>query len=293
MPSSSPLRELREDDAEQVAALFVETFGPARKLDAEEIRSWLRNTEFEADWLRVLDEDGTVVGYGDIWPKDDVLELDAAAPKRWDVFFDWAEHEATARAIPHVRTQVPHGHELANVVAARGYEAWRHSLTMEIELDTTPRRPELPRGVESRSYRDDDEPQLIAALNDAFAEDPFWQHVTRSSFREFWLRARGFDPALWALAFDGGELAGFSLAYPERGTDTELGWVATLGVRRPWRRRGLGEALLRGSFAALHRRGKRRVGLGVDAQNVTGALRLYERAGMRAVRRSDNWQKTL
>ena len=68
-----------------------------------------------------------------------------------------------------------------------------------------------------------------------------------------------------------------------------LGWVGILGVRSPWRRRGLGDALLRASFAALYERGLRRVGLGVDTENVTGALRLYERAGMRAVRRTDSW----
>jgi ribosomal protein S18 acetylase RimI-like enzyme len=64
-------------------------------------------------------------------------------------------------------------------------------------------------------------------------------------------------------------------------------------VRRPWRRRGLAEALLHRSFAELYARGKRRVGLGVDADNVTGALRLYERVGMRAVRRYGIWQKDL
>jgi ribosomal protein S18 acetylase RimI-like enzyme len=60
-------------------------------------------------------------------------------------------------------------------------------------------------------------------------------------------------------------------------------------VRVPWRRRGLGEALLRSAFDALHARGFRRAGLGVDAENATGAVALYERAGMHVVRRADNW----
>ncbi len=59
-----------------------------------------------------------------------------------------------------------------------------------------------------------------------------------------------------------------------------MGWVGSLSVRRPWRRRGLGLALLLHSFHALQERGKARVGLGVDAQNLTGATRLYEKAGM-------------
>ena len=57
-----------------------------------------------------------------------------------------------------------------------------------------------------------------------------------------------------------------------------------LGVRRAWRRQGLGEALLLRSFAAFRQRGLTRGTLGVDASSVTGATRLYERAGMRVYR---------
>jgi ribosomal protein S18 acetylase RimI-like enzyme len=289
--SSSRRRPLREDDADAVAALFVECYGEARAVGAEEIRSWLSNEEFEPGWLQVLEEDGRVVGYGDIWPQERDLWLDAAAPTGWDVFFDWAEAEARERGLAAVRVQIPHGHALAAVAARRGYEAWRHSLTMEIALAAPPEPVDLPAGLELRTYRDEDADRVRDAIKESFADDPFHTEVTASSFREFFLRARGFDPSLWLLAWDGGELAGFSLNYPEHGSDRGLGWVNTLGVRPPWRRRGLGEALLRRSFAVLHDRGLRRVGLGVDAQNVTGALRLYERAGMRQVRRSDNWQR--
>jgi mycothiol synthase len=290
--SSSPLRQLRDDDAEQVAALFLAAFGDARKLDAAEVRSWLGNDELEPEWLRVLEEDGRVVGYGDIWPKGDALDLDAVAPARWDVFFEWAEDEARSRACALVRTQIPHGHEVARVAAARGYEPWRHSLTMEIALRERPAAA-FPAGLDVRAYTDADADTVRSAINDAFAEDPLHTDLTPSSFGEFFVKARGFDPALWVLAWDGRELAGISLNYAGHGSDAELGWVGTLGVRRRWRRRGLGRALLHESFARLHDRGLRRVGLGVDADNVTGALRLYERVGMRQVRRSDNWRKAL
>ena len=63
-------------------------------------------------------------------------------------------------------------------------------------------------------------------------------------------------------------------------------------MRKPWRRRGLGETLLRAAFRELYLRGRRRVGLGVDAENVTGALRLYERVGMHVMRRGDNWVRS-
>jgi ribosomal protein S18 acetylase RimI-like enzyme len=162
---------------------------------------------------------------------------------------------------------------------------------MQIEPSGPPEVSPLPAGLAVRTYRDEDAEPLRAALNEAFVDGRDWHDVSAGNFREFFLRARGFDPALWLLAFDGDELAGFSLAYAGRGGDPELGWIGTLGVRRPWRRRGLGEALLRRSFAALYDRGFRRVGLGVDAENPTGARRLYERAGMRAIRQQDRWER--
>ena len=73
----------------------------------------------------------------------------------------------------------------------------------------------------------------------------------------------------------------------------KMGWVGTLGVRRPWRKQGLGLALLHESFAAFHRLGPTRVGLGVDASSLTGATRLYERAGMSPIRQFDMYQKIL
>src|SRR5215212_8692449 len=117
------LRELRADDAQRVAQLFVEAFGDARRLDAEEIRSWLRNTELRPEWLRVL-------GDGDIMIEGDEVALDVAAPGRWDAFFDWAEGEARRRVLGRVRVYVPAGHELADVASARGYRLWRSSYTM-------------------------------------------------------------------------------------------------------------------------------------------------------------------
>ena len=72
-----------------------------------------------------------------------------------------------------------------------------------------------------------------------------------------------------------------------------MGWVDTLGVRRPWRRQGLAEALLYHSFRELRRRGRTSVGLGVDASSLTGATRLYEKAGMRAIRKFTRYEKEL
>jgi ribosomal protein S18 acetylase RimI-like enzyme len=71
------------------------------------------------------------------------------------------------------------------------------------------------------------------------------------------------------------------------------GWVAGLGVRKPWRKRGLGLALLQRTFRLFHERGERSVGLGVDSENPTGATRLYERAGMHVESESVTFERSL
>jgi ribosomal protein S18 acetylase RimI-like enzyme len=76
----------------------------------------------------------------------------------------------------------------------------------------------------------------------------------------------------------------------KRGGEEDLGWVSSLGVRRPWRRQGLALAILHHAFREFAARGKPRAGLGVDSQNLTGATRLYEKAGMRLVREGREYE---
>ncbi|MCK4450237.1 MAG: GNAT family N-acetyltransferase [Anaerolineae bacterium] len=92
---------------------------------------------------------------------------------------------------------------------------------------------------------------------------------------------------------DGEEITGMSLCCPKTAEDPGMGWVDSLGVRRPWRRRGLALALLHHSFGEFYRRGKRKVSLEVDAQSLTGATRLYEKAGMHVDRQYVMYEKEL
>lgn len=284
------LRPLREEDANAVAALYRRAFGDERPIDAEEIVLWFHNPEVRSEWLRVLEIDGRVVGYGDIAVTEDVVAVDVAAPGHSGALLDWAEETGRTEGVPRVRVFFPAGHELADVLASRGYRYWRSAYTMEIDFgEAAPEGATPPPGVEARAYTDNDAEALRAALNEAFEGDPFHERVTPERFRAFYLDARGFDPSLWRLAWDAEALAGFVLAFPQRAGDQTVGSIGSLGVRPAWRHQGLGEALLREAFRELHARGLRRVNLGVDAGNETGALRLYERVGMRVVRQGDNW----
>jgi mycothiol synthase len=161
---------------------------------------------------------------------------------------------------------------------AAGYKPIRFSWRMEIELESAPQPAQWPDGVELRPFDlASHDRQVYMAHEEAFSDH--WGYAPHSY--EFWeTRMHGhddFDPTLWLIAWAGNEVAGYSLCRYRQG----IGWVATLGVRRPWRKQGLGMALLQQSFSEFYQRGEKVIGLTVDASNPTGATRLYERAGMK------------
>ena len=130
----------------------------------------------------------------------------------------------------------------------------------------------------------DDDHAAVAAIRDAFKDH--WGHVDTpfeedlEEWKQWIHEDDDFDTDLWFLAMDGDEIAGFCQCYPIVGEDPKVGLVDELGVRRQWRGRGLASALLQHSFGAFFERGKPIIELGVDSQSLTGATRLYEKAGM-------------
>jgi GNAT superfamily N-acetyltransferase len=156
---------------------------------------------------------------------------------------------------------------------------------MEINLDAPPAKPTWPQGIQVRTAQGQQDMRLLLeAYREAFRdhwgyiETPFEENFQRWS--NLVLSRENFDPELWFVAWDKDQIAGISLCFPRMFNIPDLGWVGTLGVRRPWRRQGLGLALLQHSFDQLYQRGMHLIGLGVDAQNLTGALNLYYKAGM-------------
>lgn len=174
--------------------------------------------------------------------------------------------------------------------AAEGFAPVRHHWQMRITMDGPPPAPEWPEGVTVRPLvPGQDEHAIYQVIESAFADH--WGHHDRpfDEWRQLLIDREDFNPSLWQLAFAEGELVGGALCF-DRG---EIGWLRTLGVLRPWRQRGLGMALLRHVFGMFYDRGRRTVGLGVDAANTTGATRLYERAGMHIQYRYDTYEKEL
>lgn len=179
---------------------------------------------------------------------------------------------------------------LGELLAAHGYRDVRRFWEMTIELDGEPPAPVLPAGMRIEAFDAAAARPFHDALEEAFQDH--WEHHSRS-FEEWWEEKRtasDFDPTLWFVVHDGAALAATVRNDPSRNGG---GWVAALGVRRAWRGRGLGRALLLHSFREFHRRGLTRVSLGVDAENPTGATRLYESVGMHVDLEQVVWEKAL
>jgi mycothiol synthase len=288
------LRPPRDDEFDAMLALMnahqLAAFGEA-DYTADDLRTWLTTPYVEIDRdIRVLERDGRLIGYADVdptreepplWWCDVKLDPDVDAGEVVSELVAWLEERAGEG-----RLRVWTSEDDTRIVSAfgaLGFEPVRHSYRMEIDLADELREPVWPAEVSVRTATAEDQRAVYDAvvevwqdtndpIDETFEEWAHW-HVERDSY----------DPSLWFLALAGDELAGFSICRTDP-VDPQAGYVALLGVRRAWRRQGLGEALLLRSFEAFRRRGLTRGTLGVDASSVTGATRLYERAGMRVYR---------
>jgi mycothiol synthase len=239
---------------------------------------------------RVAVEDGEVVGYADVGDRTGdgkQLWLDLRAqPAEMPALLDFLEARSRELAAEDAKIKAwsPEENDAWRaLLESHGYELDNYSFRMRIDLPEQPPAPEWPAGITVRTYRrEEDEQAVYEAHQESFSEE---RDFERDPFDEWtqWSYREPFDPDLWFIAEDDGQIAGIALCRGERGGDATLGWVSILGVRKPWRRRGLGLALLRHAFGELQKRGRPRVGLGVDGRT-TGAVRLYERAGMERAR---------
>lgn len=159
-----------------------------------------------------------------------------------------------------------------------GYRAVRVFREMRIELAAPPPMPTWPNGLHVAAFDPDrDALAFHAAQQEAFADH--WEYVARdfASWSKIHLTSGRFDSSLWCVVRAGDEVAAGTIC---TANTYGGGFVQILFTRRPWRRQGIGAALLADAFRKLWDCGERSVGLGVDADSGSGAFRLYERAGM-------------
>lgn len=295
------LRPAQWSDLEAVARLIYEVLahdGDAiLAVSPEELRLEWQTPGFtlERDAWVVTAPDGRVLGFEEFNNRQAHASLDGDGYVHHD-FLGNGIGTALLRALetraraemkladPGLRVFIRNGMSMGetDVVARQmheneGYKPVRYHWRMQIDLAGEPVASARPAGVEIRPFVAGQHARSVYEAEQEIFLDGWSPQVVPFetwSFRK--MSREDFDPSLWHIAWSGDEIAGISLCRFRQG----MGWVGTLGVRRAWRRHGLGQALLTHSFNDFHRRGMNTIGLGVDASNPTGATRLYKKAGM-------------
>jgi GNAT superfamily N-acetyltransferase len=268
---------------EVVAAAESSLYGQSAFSQADLEDEWLE-IDLERD-ARVVRDGGRVVGYsvvrerGELWVVEGYVHPDAHGRGIGRLIATGLEADAARNGARTVHNGVLEADSAAReLLESLGYDAVRVFRELRIELDAPPPAPEWPDGLRVVAFDPErDASEFHAAHQEAFADT--WNATPRDfgSWSKSNLGSERFDPTLWCVVRAGDEIAAGTIC---RGDTYGGGWVDTLFTRRPWRRQGVGAALLADSFARFWERGEHSIGLGADAASDTGAFRLYERAGM-------------
>jgi mycothiol synthase len=235
---------------------------------------------------RVLEADGRVVGYAVLNPPDadTAIDLRLRSLGLEDRLLAWLEQRRTELHHYAADTDPP----LSDVLSARGWTPARRFWRMRRELDATSPDPAWPQGVRVRDFvRPDHERPVHALITSAFAEIGGQAERSFDKWAAFLLETPAFDPSLYLVVEDDAVVVGAALGQ----ANPDYGFVRQLAVAPSHRGRGLALALLHECFRRHRERGLPATVLGVDAGNPTGALALYEKAGMRVVEQFTRWDR--
>lgn len=177
------------------------------------------------------------------------------------------------------------------------FEAVRYSYKMRRSLaPPLPEKP-LPQGLQLISWTEELDDPLRHTFNDAFSEQWGLPTMNEELWQKFFVGVPQFRSDLTYLAMDGETIVGFCLNWVDdaRNGQTGIGegWIEAVGTLPAWRGQGLASALLVHSMNAFAAEGLQHAGLDVDTQNPTGALRLYEKLGFEAAKRTVIFTKRL
>jgi GNAT superfamily N-acetyltransferase len=287
-----------------IVASEIEEFGESQGYSIEELQGEWTLLDLGRDAWVAISSDGAMAGYGYVEDRRHVrLDVEVYVhPLHYGRGVGTTlVRLAEARAREHVAlapagTRVvvnnwinARNSDACSLLEREGYAPVRYFFRFEIDFSKEPPAALWPPGITVRSGEgDEDLRPFYETTEEAMADH--WGHV-EASFEE-WRERRArtnIDLSLWFLAIDDGKPVASALCSISDG----IGWIDALAVRRPWRRRGIGLALLNHAFLELYARGIRRVALGADTESPTGATRLYERAGMRIAQQYAAYGKEL
>jgi mycothiol synthase len=174
------------------------------------------------------------------------------------------------------------------LLLSEGYQVAYTFVQMICQLPSTPvALAPLEASMEVRPVEREQLPAIYAANREAFSES----HDSNDMYEE-WLRDLGWpnlDTSLWVVAWDGDQIAGHVISTSdEEGVHTP--WVA---VRHPWRRRGLGKALMTRMLQRCQELGIQQADIGTVAENPGKSVHLYESVGYQVVRRQPRYRKPM
>lgn len=309
---------IRPPVEENIAALIelmytcdLTSTGEAARYSPDDVRGDWDNLDPTTDAWCIFSSTGELAAYGLFWSHDAIeysrLWSDGYVHPQHEgrglgaALLDLIEKRAAEVALhqPTNTRLVLVNNILADNVSARLlFEAHNYSLTrvfftMRIVLDAEPATPDWPQGISIRTCDGsvEDMRRAYEVIEEGFRDH--FEHTPRTfeEWQQYMVR-EDFDPALWFLALDDEQVVGAALCRV-RDPEVGLGWINQLAVLAPWRKRGLGRALLHYAFGAFYLHGLKTAGLGVDGESLTGAQRLYERAGMHVIMRIGRYEKEL
>jgi mycothiol synthase len=179
---------------------------------------------------------------------------------------------------------------------SEGYRAFRYAFTMIHRHVQSAEPIALPEGLEIRPVTPDQHRRIFDADDEAFQDHFEHRTATEADFVATFSQP-DLDTSLWKIGWDGDQVAGGIMTTIWKEENEALGvkraWLESVFTRRPWRRRGLGRALIAATLVELRERGIEEALLGVDAENPTGALALYEGLGFEVKVRTKRYRKPL
>lgn len=184
----------------------------------------------------------------------------------------------------------------ANLLETAGYRPIRYFMEMiRPSLDNIPNAP-LPASLEARPGTQAEWRQIWEACREAFQDHWGESGWSEESFQA-WTQHPNFDPTLFQIGWDGAEVAGGVCNFIDKANNEALGqlrgFTEDIFVRRPWRRQGLAKALIARSLHMLKEMGMTEAALTVDADNPTGAVKLYTSMGFQHDKMSVSYHKPL
>ena len=267
---------------------------PSRLVEGD-VRDWWQTVDLATNsWLLTSPETQEVLAAAWLDVPDAGLGVTFPIATRHDlvpVLVDLVERRAAEVGVARLQTVVLVPDRPAEqLLGDLGYADVRRFFEMAIELDGPPPAAPLPDGFTLDVATPEDGRAFHAAINEAF-EDHWENHPL--PFDEWWpLRTSDpeFDISWWFAVLEGERMVAAIRNVPARNGGV---YVATLGVRRDRRGRGLAKALLAHTFARAWDAGFPRITLGVDATSPTGATALYRSVGMTTQLVSAVWERTL